>query len=93
MDKILNAIGLPPQPGHSRGERIAVSLYFSALAVAVTALVIYGAYFGLITALILRALFFSLVASAGLAAIGFTRQRVWARAIFSCIPQVACRLR
>lgn len=88
MDKILNAIGLPPQPGHSRGERIAVSLYFSALAVAVTALVIYGAYFGLITALILRALFFSLLASAGLAAIGFTRQRVWARVIFYALALI-----
>ena len=82
MDRILDAIGLSPETGRSRGERIALSLYFSALAVAVTALVIYGAYFGLITALILRALFFSLVASAGLAAIGFTRDQPWMRAIF-----------
>lgn len=82
MDRILDAIGLSPETGRSRGERIALSLYFSGLAVAVTALVIYGAYFGLITALILRALFFSLVASAGLAAIGFTRDQPWMRAIF-----------
>lgn len=82
MNKILDRIGLSPQPGHSDTERVVASLYFAALAVAVTGLVIYGAYFGLITALILRAMFFSLVASAGLVAIGFTRDRAWVRAIF-----------
>ncbi|MDW5377697.1 TRAP transporter fused permease subunit [Halomonas sp. HP20-15] len=49
-----------------RGERVVISLLFSLLAVAVTALVIYGAYYGGITALILRSLFFSAVAAAGL---------------------------
>lgn len=88
MDRILDAIGLSPERHHGQGERIAVSLYFAGMAVAVTALVIYGAYFGLITALILRAMFFSLVASAGLAAIGFKRHRVWVRLIFYALALI-----
>ncbi|PHP67495.1 C4-dicarboxylate ABC transporter permease [Zhengella mangrovi] len=50
----------------NRAETITVSALFVVLAVAITALVIYGAYFGLITALILRSAFFSLAACAGL---------------------------
>jgi len=45
-----------------------VSGLFAFMAVAVSALVIYGAYLGGITALLLRSTFFSGVAAAGLAA-------------------------
>ncbi|WP_108123915.1 TRAP transporter permease [Saccharospirillum mangrovi] len=45
-----------------------VSGFFVVMAVAISALVIYGAYFGGITALLLRSLFFSGVAAAGLSA-------------------------
>lgn len=56
-----------------------VSLLFTILAVAVTALVVYGAYFGLITALILRSVFFSLVGAAGLLYVGLKAHRNWVR--------------
>ena len=72
----------------SRGEAALVSLLFAALAVAITALVIYGAYFGLITALILRSSFFSLVACAGLVALGLRARRDWLRWTCYCLALI-----
>ena len=75
-------------------EAAIVSLLFAALAVATTALVIYGAYFGLITALILRSLFFSLVSAAGLLFVGINarenlvRYACYALAVIAFIPGV-----
>ena len=75
-------------------EAAIVSLLFAALAVATTALVIYGAYFGLITALILRSLFFSLVSAAGLLFVGINARENWVRyacyalAVIAFIPGV-----
>ena len=56
-------------PWYLTGKREAgmVSIVYTLLALAVTGLVVYGAYFGGITALLLRSLFFSGVAAAGLA--------------------------
>ncbi|MAW85150.1 MAG: C4-dicarboxylate ABC transporter permease [Phyllobacteriaceae bacterium] len=62
----IGRIALDGAVRENRAETAIVSALFVILAVAVTALVIYGAYFGLITALILRSVFFSLAASAGL---------------------------
>ena len=55
-------------PGEHAGRRelTVVSLLFAIAAVATTALVIHGAYFGGITALVLRSLFLSAVSAAGL---------------------------
>ncbi|MCE8023218.1 TRAP transporter permease [Billgrantia aerodenitrificans] len=55
-------------------ETLVVSLLFSLMAVGVTALVVYGAYFGGITALIFRSLFLSFVAGAGLFYAGLRTQ-------------------
>ena len=62
-------------------ETTVVSLIVVALAVATTALVIYGAYFGLITALILRSVFFSLVATGGLLLLGLKSTSLWGRVL------------
>ncbi len=70
-------------------EAAAVSLLFAALAVAVTALVIYGAYFGLITALILRSLFYSLVAAGGLLFVGLNARAGWVRLLCYGLAPVA----
>lgn len=73
-------------------EVAAVSLLFTLIAIAVTALAIYGAYFGLITALILRSAFFSLVAAGALLVLGLATERNWVRwlcyglAAFAPIP-------
>ncbi|MFD1794973.1 TRAP transporter fused permease subunit [Paracoccus aurantiacus] len=88
FDKLMEAIGLTPEREHNPTERFVVSVWFAGLAIAITALVIYGAYFGLITALILRAEFFSLVASAGLAAIGLRRGPLWQRVIFYALAAI-----
>ena len=92
MSAILERLRLDRAPARSRGEADAVSLLFALLAVAATALVVYGAYFGLITALILRSAFFSLVASGGLLAVGLAARRCWVRwlcyglAAFALVP-------
>lgn len=64
----------------ANGGAITVSLLYALLAVAVTGLVIYGAFFGGITALLLRSMFYSLVASAGLLAIGLSMRNKLAKA-------------
>ncbi|ESR22615.1 TRAP transporter permease [Lutibaculum baratangense] len=80
-------------PGpRGRAETVVVSGLVALLAVAVTALVIYGAYFGLITALILRSAFFSLIAAAGLLYLGYRARNGWVRilcyamALFAPVP-------
>lgn len=68
-------------------ETIVVSGLVVALAAAATALVIYGAYFGLITALILRSAFFSLIAAAGLLLLGYQTGPAWGRAaLYALVP-------
>ncbi len=76
----LQALRLDAAP-RNRTETTLVSLLVALLAVAATALVIYGAYFGLITALVLRALFFSLIAAGGLLALGLKARWPWLRAL------------
>ncbi len=73
----------------STKEAAIVSLLFAALAVAVTALVIYGAYFGLITALILRSLFYALVAAGGLLFVGLNARAGWVRLLCYGLAPVA----
>ncbi|MFC7704199.1 TRAP transporter permease [Plastorhodobacter daqingensis] len=68
-----------PDDGASRAEVVAVSALYCALSVAVTALVVYGAYYGGITALVLRSLFYSAVAAAGMASFGLLARRLPAR--------------
>lgn len=60
-------------------ELLVVSLLFSLMAVGLTALVVYGAYFGGITALILRSIFLSLVAGAGLFYAGLRANKAWVK--------------
>lgn len=73
----LERLRLEAATGRGNAETILVSGLFALLAVAATALVIYGAYFGLITALILRSLFFSLVSCAGLLFVGLNARSRW----------------
>ncbi|MCB1417942.1 MAG: TRAP transporter fused permease subunit [Notoacmeibacter sp.] len=73
----IDGIALEGAVRTNRAETATVSALFVVLAVAITALVIYGAYFGLITALILRSVFFSLAASAGLLWYGLKMRRLW----------------
>jgi len=77
----LEHLRLRPAPGRSGAETVIVSALVSVGAVAATALVIYGAYYGLITALILRSAFFSLIASAGLLYLGLRAASGWVRAL------------
>jgi TRAP transporter 4TM/12TM fusion protein len=71
------------------GERVLVAVAVAILAVATTALVIYGAYFGTITALILRSLFFSLMACAGLLMVGLRTSSVIARPLLYATALIA----
>ena len=57
---------LLPTESLGRKEQLVVSILFSALAVSIAGLVLYGAYYGGITALLLRSSFFSLVACAAM---------------------------
>lgn len=82
MNAIFDRLRLKSSGSMRIVEANLVSLIFAGLAVAVTALVIWGAYFGLITALILRSVFFSLVAAAGLVWVGARLRTVWLR--WSC---------
>lgn len=69
-----------PAPDVGRREATILSLIFAVIAVGVSGLVIYGAYFGGITALLLRSMFFSTVSAAGLISIGMlvsTRPLRW----------------
>lgn len=80
MFKLLDKLRLDRSAtSRSGGEVALVSLLFTVVAVAVTALVVYGAYFGLITALILRSAFFSLVACGALLVLGLASDRSWLR--------------
>jgi TRAP transporter 4TM/12TM fusion protein len=69
-------------PWYLTGEREAgiVSIAYVLLALAITGLVVYGAYYGGITALLLRSLFFSGVAAAGLAGAALQMRSGYARA-------------
>ncbi|WP_157018164.1 TRAP transporter permease [Mesorhizobium xinjiangense] len=82
MTAFLDQLRLDRAAHRNDREAAIVSLLFAALAVAVTALVIYGAYFGLITALILRSLFFSMVACGGLLFVGLNARNTMVR--FMC---------
>ncbi|MDR5885999.1 TRAP transporter fused permease subunit [Vreelandella janggokensis] len=75
--------------GAGRRESVFVSLLFSAMAIAVTALVVYGAYFGGITALILRAIFLSIVAGAGLLYAGLRSNNLLAKLAFYSLAAIA----
>jgi TRAP transporter 4TM/12TM fusion protein len=89
MSRILDTLQLNRAEDRGRGEGAVVSLLYAGLALLITALVIYGAYFGLITALILRAVFFSLVASAGLLALGLRAEATWVRLLCYALAVVA----
>ncbi|RII37329.1 TRAP transporter fused permease subunit [Pseudooceanicola sediminis] len=89
MSRILDTLLLNRAEDRGRGEVAIISLLYAGLALLVTALVIYGAYFGLITALILRAVFFSLVAAAGLLALGLRARTGWARMLCYALALVA----
>ncbi|WP_445678749.1 TRAP transporter permease [Radicibacter daui] len=80
MSGALKALRLPDAAIGSR-EGAVVSTLYCLLALFITALVIYGAYFGGITALLLRSLFFSAVAAAGLSAIALRYRLLPARII------------
>ncbi len=89
MSSIIDRIRLDRAADRSEGEAAIVSLLFAVLAVAVTALVIYGAYFGLITALILRSLFYSLVSAGGLLLVGLNARADWTRILCYALVPVA----
>ncbi|MEX0406508.1 TRAP transporter fused permease subunit [Aquibium sp. LZ166] len=87
MHAIIDRIRLDRAADRGEGEAAIVSLLFAVLAVAVTALVIYGAYFGLITALILRSLFYSLVSAGGLLLVGLNARAGWTRLLcYGLVP-------
>ncbi|MFC3645146.1 TRAP transporter permease [Aquibium oceanicum] len=89
MTSITDRIRLDRAADRGEGEAAIVSLLFAVLAVAVTALVIYGAYFGLITALILRSLFYSLVSAGGLLLVGLNARAGWTRMLCYALVPVA----
>ncbi|MEW5421738.1 TRAP transporter permease [Amorphus sp. 3PC139-8] len=89
MLKALSQLRIQPPVDRSGAEIVIVSTLVAALSVAATALVIYGAYFGLITALLLRSLFFSLIASAGLLYVGLKAQSGLLRALCYALAIVA----
>ncbi len=86
----IDSLRLESAADRGRTETLVVSALFALLAVATTALVIYGAYFGLITALILRSAFFSMVSSAGLLFVGFRAGTRWTR--YGCYALAAVAL-
>ena len=63
MPDVLTMLRLPWNVAGEK-EATIVSLLYSLLAVCITGLVIYGAYYGGVTALLLRSMFFSAVAAA-----------------------------
>ena len=69
LSEVYRKIALPNEYGTEK-EAVIASFLYTVLAVGVTAIVIWGAYFGGITALILRSVFYSMVAMAGLMAVG-----------------------
>lgn len=76
--------------GHGKGRgAIIVSLLYALLAVAITALVIYGAFFGGITALLLRSMFYSLVAAAGLMVVGLSARSRISRVLCYILAAIA----
>lgn len=86
---MLNTLRLP---WYVTGEREAaiVSLLYALLAVGITGLVVYGAYYGAVTALLLRSMFFSAVAAAGLAGAALRMSSPPAR--FACYVLAAIAL-
>jgi len=91
FSELYDSIALPDSNG-TRAETVAVSVLYTVLAAAVTAIVIYGAFFGGITALILRSTFYSTVAMAGLLAfglqarLGLERMALYLLALVAIIP-------
>jgi TRAP transporter 4TM/12TM fusion protein len=84
----LDALRLSAPPAR-RAEATVVSILVTALAVAATALVIHGAYFGLITALILRSAFFSLIGAGGLLILGLRADNIgWRVLCYALVPFV-----
>lgn len=76
--------------GHGKGRgAIIISLLYALLAVAITALVIYGAFFGGITALLLRSMFYSLVAAAGLMVVGLSARSRISRVLCYILAAIA----
>jgi TRAP transporter 4TM/12TM fusion protein len=92
MASVLEKLRLDLPTERGGAEIMAVSVLAAISSVLITALVIYGAYFGLITALILRSIFFSLVSFAGLLYVGIKSPRDVVRygcyflAIVSLVP-------
>lgn len=89
MTAMLDKLRLDRLTKRAKGEAVTVSLLFTLLAVAITLLVLYGAYFGLITALILRSQFFSLVSCAGLLYIGLNARSGSVRLLCYALAPVA----
>ncbi|MEI4488761.1 TRAP transporter fused permease subunit [Frigidibacter sp. MR17.14] len=92
LSDLFDRLALPGARRGSGPEATLVALWVAVLAALVTALVIWGAYFGLVTALILRALFFSMMAAAGLAMVGYAtanpvvRILCYALAVLALVP-------
>jgi TRAP transporter 4TM/12TM fusion protein len=88
MRDVLGTLRLTNSAAGQR-ETAVVSVLFAMLAAVVTALVLYGAFYGGITALLLRSSFLSAVAAAGLAAMGLRRQSGLQRLVFYGLAVVA----
>lgn len=80
---------LLPSEYLGRKEQLVVSLLFSALAVCIAGLVLYGAYYGGITALLLRSSFFSLVACAAMMFYAAKQQSSLVRGSFYLLSIIA----
>lgn len=91
MPDVLTMLRLPWNVAGEK-EATIVSLLYSLLAVCITGLVIYGAYYGGVTALLLRSMFFSAVAAAGLAGVALqmpsrtARMACYLLAIVAAVP-------
>jgi TRAP transporter 4TM/12TM fusion protein len=70
-------------------EKTLVSLLFSAIAVGIAGLVLYGAYYGGITALLLRSSFFSLVAAAAMLLYALRYKNAIQRSTFYLLALIA----
>ncbi len=88
LSGIYSKIALPNEHGTQK-EAVTASFLYTLLAVGVTAIVIYGAYFGGITALLLRSMFYSMAAAAGLLAAGLSTRLVPARIALYLLALIA----
>ncbi|UYQ72006.1 TRAP transporter fused permease subunit [Pelagibacterium flavum] len=88
LSQLYSKIALPNEHG-TKKEAIIASFLYTILAVGVTAIVIWGAYFGGITALVLRSMFYSMVAMAGLFAVSLETRFVPTRVIFYILGIIA----